>query len=149
MLQRILPGYSARAEGPPRFRNAPSVTGADLVAFIIKARIRSMNRKRVALPGHPALRAVRVRSRVGASCKSPKNAPAWVSEAECPPKPLGHPSGSSLFVSHQHESVVGLVAMLVDVEPLNLFLRRDPESNQGLDQQPSNGRDRHHVGSNH
>ena len=91
MLQRILPGYSARAEGPPRFRNAPSVTGADLVAFIIKARIRSMNRKRIALPGHPALRAVRVRSRVGASCKSPKNAPAWVSEAECPPKPLGHP----------------------------------------------------------
>ena len=49
MLQRILPGYSARAEGPPRFRNAPSVTGADLVAFIMKARIQSMNRKRATL----------------------------------------------------------------------------------------------------
>jgi len=49
MLQRILPGYSARAEGPPRLRNAPSVTRADLIAFIMKARIRSMNRKRIAL----------------------------------------------------------------------------------------------------
>ena len=49
MLQRILPGRAARAEVPPRFRNAPSVTGADLIAFIMKARIRSMNHKRATL----------------------------------------------------------------------------------------------------